>query len=125
MSITLKLGELIAARPALENLTKRELPIMAAFKIGVRIRRASDHLETYDALKAKLIVALGVQDQKTPQRYTITPEDPNWVEYSTKLQELESQDVTLDTDPIKLSEFGETAVISVAEIVSLKSFIVE
>jgi hypothetical protein len=125
MPITLKLGELVAARPALEKLAMRELPIMAAFKIGVRVRRAADQLDTYDKLKANLIIKLGLQDRENPQKYSINPGDPNWVEYSSKLQELESQDVTLDADPIQLSELGTNAVISVAEIVSLRAFIVE
>jgi hypothetical protein len=125
MPITLKLGELVASRPAFERLIQQELPILAAFKIGMRVHLASDQLATYDKLKTDLIIKLGTQDKEDPRKYSIVPADANWAEYATKLSKLESQEVTIDAEPIKVAEFGTSPTISIGDIMALRAFIVE
>ncbi len=125
MPITLKLGALVAARPALQRLSQQELPIMAAFKIGVRLRRADVELSTHEQLRNKLIMELGVQDPANANQYGIKPSDPNWASYATRLAELESVDVTLDCTPISLSEFGDQLKVSIADAMMLGPLVTE
>jgi hypothetical protein len=59
MPITLKLGELLSAKPALERLIQLKFAITTSYKLARRLKIINEALITYDAKRSEIVRELG------------------------------------------------------------------
>jgi hypothetical protein len=71
MPITLKLGELINAKPALERLIQLKFSIVTSYKLARRLKVINDALVTFEAKRIDLIRELGTPVAGKPDQVQV------------------------------------------------------
>jgi hypothetical protein len=98
----IKLGEIAAAVPAMNNLAQMKWPIKISYRIGKIVRQLNAEMEHYGQSREELIRKYGVE---TGERVEVTPE--NTKVFIDELKQLNEVEVELPIFSIKLSELGE------------------
>jgi hypothetical protein len=77
MPITLKLGELVNAKPALERLIQLKFSITTSYKLARRLRVINEALMTFDAKRTELVKELGTPVEGSPGKIQIRQVTPD------------------------------------------------
>lgn len=115
MSITVKLGELVAAEVTLQQIAKsKHVPFKASFHIARFLRKAGDDIRAYFERQNELVTEFGspmLDDKQQPMvnedgtpKIGIKPGAEKWAEFEAKFKELAETEVTLDGEPLSIDE---------------------
>jgi hypothetical protein len=77
MPITLKLGELVNAKPALERLIQLKFSITTSYKLARRLKVINEALMTFDAKRTELVKELGTPVADSPGKIQIRQVTPD------------------------------------------------
>ena len=77
MPITLKLGELVNAKPALERLIQLKFSITTSYKLARRLKVINEALMTFDAKRTELVKELGTPVADSPGKIQIVQVTPD------------------------------------------------
>jgi hypothetical protein len=78
-AITLKLGELVKAKPALEKLLQQKFSITTAYKLARRLRIINEALMTFDAKRGELVKELGTPVADNPGKIQLRQVTPDTI----------------------------------------------
>lgn len=117
--ITTKLGELVNAEFALENLITQKLPIKTAYHISKLFRLVKIEIGHFNEQRNLIIKDLGTKDNDL---WKVEPNGPNWTEFLEKINELVALEVNLDWKPINFDDL-ESITITPADLNALGSLI--
>lgn len=113
--ITTKLGELVNAKIALENLAVQKLPIKTAYHISKLFKLVKTEIEHFNEQRNSIIKDLGTKYDDT---WKVEPNGPNWNEFLEKINELAMLEVNLDWKPINFDDL-ESITITPADLNAL------
>lgn len=121
--ITLSLGALVNAEPALSRLGTQRLPAKTAYQVAKLIRKVADDTKHFQGQRNALIKELGADrpatdaEKATGSGETVTEVTvENRPAFFARLQELADVSVDLDATPVDLATLGE---ISPADLIAL------
>jgi hypothetical protein len=100
------MGNLQQSLAALVKISNTQLPITVAFKITFLLKSIQPSLESFDAVKSKLLKEVGEVHPEKPDEYKIIDVD-RWNKEMTALM---SQETDVPIDKIKVSQFGDIVV---------------
>jgi hypothetical protein len=98
----LKLGTIINSKEAFQELLKEKLPIRKAFKIKEVLKLIEPKFEMYEDLRSKLIMEKYGEQEGETGNWKVR--DSMSKKFFLELQELQSEDIELDTVKIKLPD---------------------
>lgn len=92
MPITLKLGELVNAKPALERLIQLKFSITTSYKLARRLKVINEALMTFDAKRTELVKELGTPVEGSPGKIQIVQVTPDKLRLAKKEAEKKRED---------------------------------
>lgn len=92
--ITLKLGELVNAKPALERLIQLKFSITTAYKLARRLKIINEALMTFDAKRTELVKELGTPVADSPGKIQIRQITPDKIRKAKEEASLKRADAT-------------------------------
>jgi hypothetical protein len=87
--------------PAFQRMAQRKLPMTVAYWLGKRLKKVEKENRQFEELRRALVERLG---RKTDKGLEIAPSDANFPEFDKEMKSLLELPVTLDIDPIRLSD---------------------
>lgn len=115
----MKLGSIVGAMEALNNLSNEKVPVSTAFKLKKIIRSIEGDLKSYDDLRKGLFEKFG---EKKEDSYEIPKERLD--DFYKELNDLLSTEVKTEITKLKLSDLGDLK-IETKMLFSLDEFIEE
>jgi len=97
MPITLKLGELLTAKPALERLGQLRFSITTSYKLARRIKIINESLMRFDAQRAALVRELGSPVKDSPTKVHLRQIKPELLQSAKDEALLKRQDANRAT----------------------------
>jgi hypothetical protein len=104
MPITMKLGQLLMARPALERLMTHRFSMFTSYQVAQLARQALDLATDYEQQHNDLVRKLGTPLDEQKSKIGIDEKSPNWSKFVAAVRELKNRDVTLPFNQLKLSD---------------------
>ena len=102
MSITVKLEELVNAKPGLEKIALLEgLPVRAAFDCAKLLQKMVPDLQAFGAARDKLIERLGEEVEEDGKKFKRVPEEKH-EEFFAELKPIIEVEVTLEASVVTL-----------------------
>lgn len=117
----MKLKQLIDAQDALHRLANAPLPAAVAFRLKRVLRVVQPELQTYEEARVKLASSLGKLSEDGSQ-YIVPPNKRQ--EFNEQLEALWDEAVTLNTQPLRIEDLGDTAV-TAADLLALEWLFVD
>ena len=112
-----KLGQIFAANPILGKLVEQQLPIRVAYRLTRLITRLNEEYYALDSQRIKLLEEYGTPVDGVEGQFQFTPE--NQAKFQEQFNELLSEDVELDWQPISIDDLGRQTNLSVKELSSI------
>tara|TARA_Y100001963_G_scaffold160166_1_gene268533 strand:+ start:3964 stop:4380 length:417 start_codon:yes stop_codon:yes gene_type:complete len=112
-----KLGQIYAANPILGKLVEQQLPIRVAYRLTRLITKLNDEYDALDTSRIKLLEEYGTPVDGVEGQFQFTPE--NQVSFQEEFNNLLSEDVDLDWQPISIDDLGRQTNLSVKELSSI------
>ncbi len=112
-----KLGQIYAANPILGKLVEQQLPIRVAYRLTRLITKLNEEYDALDSSRIKLLEEYGTPVDGVEGQFQFTPE--NQVTFQDEFNNLLSEDVDLDWQPISIDDLGRQTNLSVKELSSI------
>lgn len=129
MSVTIKLERLVASQVSLQQLGEIDaMPPAIAYRVSRAIRKCKDDVRAWADSRKKILKPHGKPHPQVPGELfldlaTTKPEVLDEIE--RQLEELASQEVTVDVTPMKMSDFGDKVKLKPNWLADLDWLIVE
>lgn len=121
--ITLSLGSLFDAQPALDRLAAERLPVKTAYRVAKVLRLVKPEIQQFVDQRNALIRELGAERTLPTGETTIEVTDANRDAFVAKITELASLEIRLDIEPVDVGTLDGVQV-SATDLLALERFIV-
>jgi hypothetical protein len=121
--ITITLGQLMEAQPALERLAGERLPVKTAYRVARVLRLVRPEIGQFVEHRNDLVRELGVERRTATGEMITEVTEGNRPAFFAKVAELASCEVRLEIEPIEIAALDGVNV-TAADCVALDWFIV-
>jgi len=110
VAITVKVGELVAAVPALQKVSQiNALPMKQLYDCAKLLKRTQPELEAFNETRGKLVEQFGEHDEEA-KGTVVKPDTPGMEKFVEKYAELCASEITLETSKLDLSAIPDSVV---------------
>ena len=106
----MKLKQLIEAQNALHHLSNAPLPAAVAFRLKRVLRVVNPELQAYEEARVKLAASFGELSEDGRQYIIPTEKMPA---FNAEFEALRNEEVTLNYQPLRIEDLGDTVVTAV------------
>lgn len=114
--ITVKLVQLKVAESTLRKIAASEMPVKISYKIGKVLSVINDEIEFIEKERQKLFDKYGIPSEDQTQ--IVVPQE-NMADFNKGYGEILDIEIGLEAEPLDISEFPDSLLLSPAEIDSI------